>query len=108
MAAPDLIDVPVRWAHPTELVDPQAYLTGQELFLTVGSSLDGEDRCRDFVDHLIEAGASALGCGVGDVTEEVPPSLPARPDSWVRWWTTASSQSSNSSGRSVWHRSRRH
>lgn len=75
MAAPDLVDVLVRWAHPTELVDPRPYLTGQELVLTVGSSLDSGDRCRDFVDHLLEAGVSALGYGVGDITEEIPPSL---------------------------------
>ncbi len=74
-AAPDLVDVPVRWAHPTELLDPRAYLTGQELVLTVGSSLGGDEDCRDFVGHLLEAGASALGYGVGDVTEEIPAAL---------------------------------
>jgi purine catabolism regulator len=75
IAAPDRVDTPVRWAHPTELIDPRAYLTGQELVLTVGTSLQDDQRCRDFVDHLMEAGVSALGYGVGDVTQEVPTAL---------------------------------
>lgn len=75
MAAPDRVDTPVRWAHSTELIDPRPYLTGQELVLTVGTSLQDEQRCRDFVDHLLDAGISALGYGVGDVTEEIPTAL---------------------------------
>ena len=39
LAAPDRIDSVVRWAHPTELLDPRAYLSGGELVLTVGTSL---------------------------------------------------------------------
>ena len=75
MAAPDRVDTPVRWAHPTELIDPRPYLSGQELVLTVGTSLQDDQRCRDFVDHLLEAGVTALGYGVGDVTNEIPEAL---------------------------------
>jgi purine catabolism regulator len=75
MAAPDRVDTPVRWAHPTELIDPRPYLSGQELVLTVGTSLQDDQRCRDFVDHLLEAGVTALGYGVGDVTDEIPEAL---------------------------------
>lgn len=75
MAAPDRVDAPVRWAHPTELIDPRPYLSGQELVLTVGTSLQDDQRCRDFVDHLLEAGVTALGYGVGDVTDEIPEAL---------------------------------
>ncbi|MGZ8760700.1 MAG: PucR family transcriptional regulator [Aeromicrobium sp.] len=75
MAAPDRVDTPVRWAHPTELIDPRPYLTGQELVLTVGTSLQDDQRCREFVDHLMDADVSALGYGVGDVTEEIPDAL---------------------------------
>jgi len=75
MAAPDGVDAPVRWAHPTELIDPRPYLSGQELVLTVGTSLQDDQRCRDFVDHLLDAGVTALGYGVGDVTDEIPGAL---------------------------------
>lgn len=75
MAAPDRVDIPVRWAHPTELIDPRPYLSGQELVLTVGSSLQDDQRCREFVDHLVKADVSALGYGVGDVTDEIPTAL---------------------------------
>jgi purine catabolism regulator len=75
MAAPDLVDSPVRWAHPTELIDPRPYLSGRELVLTVGTSLQDDQRCRDFVDHLLDAEVTALGYGVGDVTDEIPEAL---------------------------------
>jgi purine catabolism regulator len=75
MAAPEGVDAPVRWAHPTELIDPRPYLSGQELILTVGTSLQDDQRCRDFVDHLLDAGVTALGYGVGDVTDEIPGAL---------------------------------
>lgn len=74
-AAPEYVDAPVRWAHPTELIDPRPYLSGHELVLTVGTALQDEDRCRDFVDRLLEADVTALGYGVGDVTDEVPAAL---------------------------------
>lgn len=76
LAAPDRIDVPIRWAHPTELVDPGPYLSGGELVLTLGASLQGDaTRCRAFVARLVDSGACALGYGVGDVTPEVPGEL---------------------------------
>jgi DNA-binding PucR family transcriptional regulator len=74
-AAPEHVDAAVRWAHPTELIDPRPYLSGQELVLTVGTALQDDQRCRDFVDHLVDAGVTSLGYGVGDVTEEIPPAL---------------------------------
>lgn len=76
LAAPDRIDTVVRWAHPTELLDPRAYLSGGELVLTVGTSLAGDEtRAPELVDRLVEARASALGYGVGDVTDDVPTGL---------------------------------
>lgn len=78
LAGADRVDDVVRWAHPTELLDPRPYLSGRELVLTVGTSLGGDDeRCRSYVDRLVDAGVSAVGYGVGDVTEEVPASLVA-------------------------------
>lgn len=76
LSAPEAIDVRVRWAHPTELLDPRPYLSGGELVLTVGTTLAGDDdRCRVFLGRLVEAGVSAVGYGVGDVTEDVPVGL---------------------------------
>lgn len=76
LAGADRVDDVVRWAHPTELLDPRPYLSGGELVLTVGTALGGDDdRCRSYVDRLVDAGVSAVGYGVGDVTEEVPASL---------------------------------
>lgn len=75
MAAPDRVDTPVRWAHSTELIDPRPYLTGRELVLTVGTLLQDDQACREFIDHLIDADVSALGYGVGDVSAEIPTAL---------------------------------
>lgn len=72
------IDAVVRWAHPTELVDPRPYLQGGELVLTVGSTLvEDPAQWPVFVDRLLHAGACAVGYGVGDVTEQVPDELVA-------------------------------
>ena len=75
LAGVDRIDAVLRWAHPTELLDPRPYLSGGELVLTVGASLTEGARCREYVDRLLEVGVRAVGYGVGDVTEEVPPAL---------------------------------
>jgi hypothetical protein len=75
LAGVDGIDDVVRWAHPTELLDPRPYLSGGELVLTVGTSMGPDARCRDYVDRLVEARVSAVGYGIGDVTAEVPPEL---------------------------------
>lgn len=74
-AAHDGVGAPVRWAHATELLDPRPYLRGQEIVLTVGMSLVDDAACRAFVDHLVEAGASAVGFGSGDVRPQVPGGL---------------------------------
>lgn len=66
---------PVRWAHSTELLDPRPYLRGHEIVLTVGSALTDDAACRTLVRNLTEADASALGFGLGDVVEQVPPAL---------------------------------
>jgi DNA-binding PucR family transcriptional regulator len=69
------LDRPIRWAHSTELLDPRPYLRGDELVLTVGTALVDQAACGTFVANVKEAGAAALGYGVGDVTASVPPAL---------------------------------
>lgn len=76
LSAPEGSETVLSWAHPTELLDPRNYLSGGELVLTVGTVLAGEaTRCETFVQHLVESGVSALGYGMGDVTDEVPEAL---------------------------------
>lgn len=62
----------VRWAHPTELVDPGDYLREGEIVCTVGSSLTDAARCTTFARSLLTANVAALCFGIGDVHEEVP------------------------------------
>ncbi len=69
------LDRPVRWAHSTELLDPGPYLRGQEIVLTVGSSLRDAEACRIFAGSVKAGRATAIGYGVGDVTPTVPDAL---------------------------------
>ncbi|WP_432545304.1 PucR family transcriptional regulator [Kineococcus sp. SYSU DK004] len=66
------LDRPVRLAHPTELVDPSAFLRGGELILTVGSDLRTAADRRAFVDALARAGAAGIGLAVGVSGHEPP------------------------------------
>jgi hypothetical protein len=75
ITAPDQADRPVRWAHPSELIELRPYLKGGELVLTVGSSLTTSAACLTLVDHLVACDAAALGFGVGDTHESVPEAL---------------------------------
>lgn len=65
----------VRWAHPTELVDPGDYLREGEIVCTVGSSLTDAARCTTFAGSLMTANVAALCFGIGDVHDEVPVDL---------------------------------
>ncbi|MGH3951642.1 MAG: PucR family transcriptional regulator, partial [Pseudonocardiaceae bacterium] len=71
---PGALDLPVRWAHVSELLDPAPYLLGQELLLTAGVNLpqspDGVDR---YVRGLRSAGITALGFGITPPMHEVLP-----------------------------------
>lgn len=69
------LDRPVRWAHSTELLDPGPYLRGQEVVLTVGASLRDADACAAFAASVKAGRASAIGYGVGDMTDAVPEEL---------------------------------
>jgi purine catabolism regulator len=69
------LDVPVRWVHISELRDPTPWLSGGELLLTTGLSLDTPKRQRDFVAHLADHGLAGLGVGVGFAYKTVPKAL---------------------------------
>ena len=70
------IDRPIVWAHSIELADPVPWLRGGELVLTTGLRLpDSAAQRRRYVQRLHEAGAAALGFGVGLSHARIPPEL---------------------------------
>ncbi|MEE1941818.1 PucR family transcriptional regulator [Streptomyces sp. TRM 70361] len=73
----DRLDVPVRWAHVSELADPVPYLEGGELLLVTAMKLDVEDgdAMRRYVGRLKDAGVVGLGFAAGVAYETVPQAL---------------------------------
>jgi purine catabolism regulator len=65
-------NVPVRWVHSTELLDPTPWLRGGELLLTTGLQLSSPKAQRDFVEGLAEHEIAGLGFGTGFVHKKVP------------------------------------
>jgi purine catabolism regulator len=62
--------------HISELLEPEAYLTGGELLLTTGLALPGTaSACAAYVERVREAGVSALVLGLGPVHQTVPETL---------------------------------
>ncbi|MBP5860835.1 PucR family transcriptional regulator [Streptomyces scabiei] len=78
-AGEDRLDVPVRWAHASELADPVPYMEGGELLLITALKLDVEDpeAMRRYVRRLVGAGVVGLGFAVGVHYEDVPEALVA-------------------------------
>ncbi|MFE8012741.1 PucR family transcriptional regulator [Streptomyces antibioticus] len=76
-AGEDRLDVPVRWAHVSELADPVPYMEGGELLLITALKLDAEDpqAMRRYVRRLAGAGVVGLGFAVGVNYEEIPEAL---------------------------------
>jgi purine catabolism regulator len=76
-AGGDRLDVPVRWAHVSELADPVPYMEGGELLLITALKLDAEDPevMRRYVRRLAGAGVVGLGFAVGVNYDEIPGAL---------------------------------
>ncbi|WP_030667154.1 PucR family transcriptional regulator [Streptomyces cellulosae] len=76
-AGGDRLDVPVRWAHVSELADPVPYMEGGELLLVTALKLDAEDpeAMARYVKRLAGAGVVGLGFAVGVTYEEIPKAL---------------------------------
>ncbi|MGW3410023.1 PucR family transcriptional regulator [Streptomyces sp. NPDC000888] len=76
-AGEERLDVPVRWAHASELADPVPYMEGGELLLITALKLDAEDPevMRRYVKRLAGAGVVGLGFAVGVHYEEIPKAL---------------------------------
>lgn len=68
----------LRWVATSELADPTPYLEGGELLLTTGLGTRGwSDEWAPYVDRLVDAGAAALGMGVGLTHDRLPDRLVA-------------------------------
>ncbi|MCX5035021.1 PucR family transcriptional regulator [Streptomyces coelicoflavus] len=76
-AGEDRLDVPVRWAHVSELADPVPYMEGGELLLITALKLDAADPevMRRYVKRLAGAGVVGLGFAVGVNYDDIPPAL---------------------------------
>ncbi|MGW3665940.1 PucR family transcriptional regulator [Streptomyces sp. NPDC005141] len=76
-AGGDRLDVPVRWAHVSELADPVPYMEGGELLLITALKLDADDPdvMRRYVKRLAGAGVVGLGFAVGVNYDEIPKAL---------------------------------
>ncbi|MCK7625598.1 PucR family transcriptional regulator [Streptomyces sp. RS10V-4] len=77
LAGEDRLDVPVRWAHASELTDPVPYMEGGELLLITALKLDAEDpeTADRYVRRVAGAGVVGLGFAVGVNYEEAPQAL---------------------------------
>ncbi len=75
LAGESNLDLPIRWVHMTELVDPTPWLSGGEVLLTTGMQLDTPARQRGFVELLADHQIAGLGFGTGFGHEQVPEPL---------------------------------
>lgn len=73
------LDRPVRWVHISELPDPTPWLSGGELLLTTGMTVDGDGD--SFVQRIAGHGLAGLGVGI-DVggLDAVTPEMTAAAD----------------------------
>jgi purine catabolism regulator len=72
------LDNPIRFAHTSELSDPTPWLSGGELLLTTGMTLQGSPGSqRAYVRRLAGAGLAGLGFGLGFGFDAVPPAIRA-------------------------------
>jgi purine catabolism regulator len=66
------LDLPVRWVHISELLDPTPWLSGGEVLLSTGMQLESAERQREFVARLSDHQLAGLGFGTGFAHPEVP------------------------------------
>ncbi len=69
------LDLPVRWVHMSELLDPTPWLSGGEVLLTTGMQLETEQQQREFISRLVDRQLAGLGFGTGLGFDEVPTAL---------------------------------
>lgn len=61
------LDLPVRWVHSSDLVDPTPFLADDLVLLTTGSQFDEHDQpgVTAYVERLVRRGVLGLGFGSG-------------------------------------------
>ncbi len=69
------LDLPVRWVHISELLDPTQWLSGGELLLTTGIQLDSAERQREFVTRLADHQLAGLGVATGFRYDRIPATM---------------------------------
>jgi purine catabolism regulator len=69
------LDLPVRWVHISELLDPTPWLSGGEVLLTTGMQLDSAEHQREFITRLADHQLAGLGFGTGFGHDRVPAPL---------------------------------
>jgi purine catabolism regulatory family protein/PucR-like helix-turn-helix protein/diguanylate cyclase with GGDEF domain len=69
------LDLPVRWVHMSELLDPTPWLSGGEVLLTTGMQCDTPEHQREFITRLVDRQLAGLGFGTGFSFDEVPEAL---------------------------------
>ena len=66
------IDLPIRWVHMSELLDPTPWLSGGEVLLTHGMQLETVELQRGFIELLAGHQLAGVGFGTGVVNQGVP------------------------------------
>lgn len=74
-AGAERAEKPVRWVHISEEDDPTPWLTGGELLLTSGFSLDTPAQQRSFLRRLSEHQLAGLGFGLTEHRQSTPEPL---------------------------------
>jgi PucR family transcriptional regulator, purine catabolism regulatory protein len=77
LAGEQSLDVAVRWVHISELLDPTPWLSGGEVLLTTGMSLESPEAQREFLTRLADHGLAGVGLGVGFAHAKAPDELVA-------------------------------
>ncbi|MFZ0379183.1 MAG: PucR family transcriptional regulator ligand-binding domain-containing protein [Solirubrobacteraceae bacterium] len=69
------LNLPVRWVHISEILDPTPWLSGGELLLTTGMQLDTPAQAREYAVRLADHHLAGLGFGTGFKHATVPEAL---------------------------------
>ena len=69
------LNLPVRWVHISEILDPTPWLSGGELLLTTGMQLDTPAQAREYAARLADHHLAGLGFGTGFKHATVPEAL---------------------------------
>ncbi len=69
------LDLPIRWVHMSELLDPTPWLSGGEVLLTTGMLLDSAERQRQFIELLADHQLAGVGFATGFGHALVPEAL---------------------------------